>query len=193
MIAPLLFLAAACASPQRPARPPAPTTPAEYFPLHLHAAWSYDSVDLDDPSRSGLVIMRVIRDDGTGGFNMDQGTRGAPAYYEVTAEGITRNGELFLAGPIARDTRWQAASGDTYVIANTGLTRTVPAGTFHDVIEVVRTSPDVERRTRTAYRETYYYAPSVGAIEAEVPVMAPGAQLRRFRLSLRGYTLDGQF
>ena len=44
----------------------------------------------------------------------------------------------------------------------------------------------------TQYRETYWYAPNVGPIEGVVPVMVSPGDVRRFRLTLRGYTLDGE-
>ena len=86
---------------------------------------------------------------------------------------------------------------DSYAIRSVGLTRRVPAGTFHDVIEVVRTAAAATLVNGTEYRETYFYAPNVGPIEAIVPVMMPTvegrpSEVRRFHLTLRGYTIDGQ-
>ena len=138
--------------------------------------------------------MRVVRDDGAGGFYMQQGNSGPPALYEFRDGGLTRNGEMLLSGPIATGTRWQGQSHDTYVIRNVGLTRIVPAGTFHNVIEVVRTAADATLVNGTEFRETFFYAPNVGPIEAVLPVMMPrpSTEVRRFHLTLRGYTLDGQ-
>jgi hypothetical protein len=190
---------AACSGTQTPAASQ-PRTPRDYFPLRANAAWSFDSQDMgSDGAPPGLVVMRVVRDDGAGGFFVQQGNRGAPALYEYRDGGVTRNGELILSGPIAAGTRWQGASRDSYVIRNVGLTRTVTAGTFHDVIEVVHTAADATLDNGTEYRETYFYAPNVGPIEATIPVMMPRndehapPEVRRFHLTLRGYTLDGQF
>lgn len=185
------MFSAACSGTQSNA-PPRALTPREYFPLHRDAAWSFDSEDMGAPGATGLVLMRVVRDDGSGGFYMQQGNRGAPSMYEFRDGGITRNGELILSGPIAAGTRWQGASHDSYAIRSVALTRTVPAGTFYNVIEVVRTASDATLVNGTEYRETYYYAPNVGPIEAIVPVMMPSNEVRRFHLTLRGYTIDGQ-
>lgn len=186
----VLFMFVACAG----ARPSVPSarrwTARDYFPLRAHAAWSFESTDLDQGGLPGLVVLRVVRDDGAGGFYMQHG-RGAPALYEYAPDGVTRNGELVLAEPIRAGHRWRGTGGDGYVIRRVGLTRTVPAGTFHDVIEVVRTAGDATLQDGTEYRETYYYAPGVGPIEATVPVMLATGEVRRFRLVLRGYTLTG--
>jgi hypothetical protein len=190
----------ACSGTQQPAAAQ-PRTAREFFPLHAGAAWSFDSVQMGAEGAPGLVVMRVVRDDGTGGFFVQQGNRGAPAIYEYRNGGVTRNGELILSDPISAGTRWLGSSGgmqgsggpDTYAIRNVGLTRTVPAGTFHDVVEVVRTASGATLADGTEYRETFFYAPNVGPIEAIVPVMLPSNEVRRFHLTLRGYTLDGQF
>jgi hypothetical protein len=190
---------AACSGTQSPGATQ-PRTARDYFPLRANAAWSFDSRDMGgDGTPAGLVVMRVVREDSGGGFFVQQGNRGAPALYEFRDGGVMRNGEMILDGPIEAGTRWQGASRDSYVIRNIGLTRTVMAGTFHDVIEVVHTAADATLDNGTEYRETYFYAPNVGPIEAIVPVMIPrteqGAppEVRRFHLTLRGYTLDGQF
>ncbi|MEI8256749.1 MAG: hypothetical protein WCJ30_13825 [Deltaproteobacteria bacterium] len=188
----LAFALAACASAQTPA-PSRPLEARDYFPLHREAAWSFDSEDVGAPGTTGLVVMRVVRDDGAGGFYVQQGNHGAPALYDFREGSLTRNGETILSNPIAAGTRWEGSSHDGYVIRNVGLTRTVPAGTFHDVIEVVRTAAEATLVNGTEYRETFFYAPRVGPIEAMVPVMMPSNEVRRFHLVLRGYTLDGQF
>jgi hypothetical protein len=188
----LALVLASCSGAQNPNDHAGPLTARDYFPLHANAAWSFDSDDIDHPGTPGLITMHVVRDDGAGGFYMQQG-RGAPAVYEYQGGGITRNGEMVLQGPIAAGTRWEGRSHDAYVIQRTGLTRTVMAGTFHDVVEVVRAAGDATLRNGTEYRETYYYAPHVGPIEAEVPIMLESGEVRRFRLTLRGYTLTGDF
>ena len=185
----LWFGLAACSGAQTPAAA-APRTARDYFPLRANAAWSFDSVDVAHSDAQGLVTMRVVRDDGAGGYYMQQG-RGAPALYEYSGGGVTRNGELILSNPIVAGTRWRGRSGDAYVIQRVALTRIVTAGTFHDVIEVVRTAGDATLRDGTEYRETYFYAPSVGPIEATLPIIPAPGDVRRFHLTLRGYTLNG--
>lgn len=180
-----------CGGAQQPPPPPRERTARDYFPLRTGAAWSFDSTDVDHGGTPGLVVMRVVRDDGAGGFYMQQG-RGAPALYEYASGGVTRNGEVVLADPLRAGNRWRGLSGDGYVIRAVGLTRTVPAGTFHDVVEVVRTAGEATLRDGTEYRETYYYAPNVGPIEATIPIMVAPGDVRRFHLVLRGYTLTGE-
>ena len=191
-VAALTVALAACSGAQSPTAAQ-PRTARDYFPLHRDAAWSFDSRDMaPDGAPSGLVVMRVVRDDSSGGFFVQQGNRGAPALYEFGEGGLTRNGELIIANPIAEGTRWQGASRDGYVILHAGLTRTVPAGTFRNVIEVIHTAADATLNNGTEYRETYYYAPGVGPIESIVPFMMTTNEVRRVHLTLRGYTLDGQ-
>jgi hypothetical protein len=185
----LAFVLAACSGTQN-AAPARPLGARDYFPLHLNAAWSFDSDDMDHPGSPGLVTMRVVRDDGSGGFYMAQG-HGPPAVYEYQEGGVTRNGEVVLQSPIQADSRWQGRSHDSYTIRSIGLDRTVTAGTFHNVIEVVRSAGEATLRNGTEYRETFYYAPNVGPIEAIVPIMLPNGDVRRFHLTLRGYTLTG--
>lgn len=191
-----LGLAAAligCSGAQTPNAPPRERAAREFFPLHAQAAWSFDSVDMDRQDTSGLVTMQVVRDDGAGGYYIRQGQASSPpALYEYVRGGVTRNGELILSEPIRPGTRWRSHSGDTYAIRNVGLTRTVPSGTFHDVIEVVRTAGDATLVDGTEFRETFFYAPNVGPIEGIVPILVGPGDARRFRLTLRGYTLDGQ-
>lgn len=185
---------AGCAGAQSPEAPSGPRTARDFLPLRRAAAWSFDAVDMDRGGASTLLAMRVVREDGAGGFYVQTGNRGAPAVYAYESAGITRNGETILRDPIEAGTRWRGRLGDNYVIAQTGLTRTVPAGTFRGVIQVVRSAsaatmgpgPTIE------YAETYWYAPGVGPIEAEIPVMTEPGEPRRFRLTLRGYTLDGE-
>ncbi len=185
----VVAVVAGCAGAQTPG-PQAPRVARDYFPLQRNAAWSFTSVDMDRGGIPGLVTMRVVRDDGAGGYYMQQGP-GAPALYEFAEGGLTRNGELVLSNPIARGTTWRGHGGDTYTIRHVGLTRTVTAGTFHDVIEVVRVAPDATLTNGTEFRETFFYAPNVGPIEGIVPVLVGPRDARRFRLTLRGYTLNG--
>ena len=189
----LALVLLACSGSQTTASRAPELTVRDYFPLHANAAWSFDSDDIDHPGTPGLVTMRVVRDDGgSGGYYMQQG-HGAPAMYEYAEGALTRNGEPILQGPIVPGTQWEGRGHDGYEIRQTELTRTVPAGTFHHVIEVVRSAHDATLRNGTEYRETYFYAPHVGAIEAIVPIMLDNNDVRRFHLVLRGYTLDGNY
>jgi hypothetical protein len=172
---------------------PHPRTAREYFPLSARAAWSFDLHDVDHPAApTGLITMRVVRDDGGGGFYVSQG-RGAPAVYEYADGAVTRNGEPVLREPLAAGTRWRGQAGDSYEIRAADLVRTVPAGTFHHVVEVVRFAGDATLPNGTEYRETYYYAPGVGPIETTMPLMVTAGEVRHYQLVLRGYTLDGEF
>lgn len=188
-----VLVLAACSGAQTAPTPPPERHAREFFPLHAQAAWSFDSTDMDHGGVPGLVTMQVVRDDGAGGYYIRQGQSSTPpALYEYVQGGVTRNGELILSDPIRPGSRWRSRSGDSYTIRNIGLTRTVPAGTFHNVIEVVRSAGDATLVDGTEYRETFFYAPGVGPIEGVVPILVSPGDARRFRLTLRGYTLDGQ-
>jgi hypothetical protein len=191
----LALLVGACSGAQSPAQPPRERTAREYFPMRANEAWSFQTSDADHPGEGpGLVVMRVVPDDGAGGFYVQTGSQGStpPAVFEFVQGGVTRNGEVIINEPIRAGTRWTGRNGDSYVILHTGLTRTEPAGTYHDVIEVVRTSND-PGLGGTEYRETYWYAPDVGPIEGIVPLMLQANDLRRYHLVLQGYTPNGEF
>jgi hypothetical protein len=190
----LLAPLAACSGAQTGAHAPRERQAREFLPLHQSAAWSFDAVDMDRGGISTLVVMRVVRDDGTGGYYVQTGNSSTPpAIFEYVQGGITRNGELVLTEPIRAGERWRGTSGDGYAIRGVGESRTVPGGTFRDVIEVVRTAGDARLTDGTEYRETYWYAPGVGPIEAVIPLAVAPGDVRRYHLTLRGYTLDGQY
>lgn len=190
----LAVTVAHCSGAQTPEEPARPRTARDYLPLRRGAAWSFDAQDMERGGPSTLLAMRVVRENPPNDFFVQTGNRGAPALYAYEANGVSRNGETVLRDPIAEGTRWRGRLGDNYVIARTGLTRTVPAGTFRGVIQVLRTGTAEApgNGMPITYTETYWYAPGVGPIEGEVPIMPAGGEARRFRLTLRGYTLDGE-
>jgi hypothetical protein len=191
LFASLVFVS--CAGTQTTHAPPRERSAREFLPLHQNAAWSFDSIDMDQGGVPGLVVMRVVRDDGAGGYYVQTGNASTPpAVFEYVQGGITRNGELVLSEPIHAGERWRGTSGDSYMIRNVGLTRTVPAGSFHNVIEIVRSANDPRLTAGNEYRETFFYAPNVGPIEAIIPLSIQG-EVRRYHLTLRGYTLNGEF
>jgi hypothetical protein len=172
-----------CASTQVVAAPARPRTAREFLPLRRDAAWSYDAHDVTRGGVSTLVSLRVERQDGDT-FVVNQGGR-STSIYSYAQGGVLRNGETILAEPIAAGTTWSGMQGDTYVIRAIGQRRTTPAGTFNDVIEVVRNG-------REQFTEQTWYAPGVGVIEQRSPVVIEH-EIHEFRLLLRGYTLDGTF
>jgi hypothetical protein len=182
-----------CSGAQTPAAAPHEPTARDYFPLRAHEAWSFRTQDMDRGGDTGLVVMRVVRDDGAGGFYVQTGTASMPpAVFEYVVGGLIRNGEVIINEPIHEGTRWRGRSGDSYEILHTGLTRTVPAGTYRDVIEIVRRANDAGLNG-TEYSETYYYAPNVGPIEGVLPLMLGSSDVRRYHLELQGYTPNGEF
>lgn len=172
---------AGCASTQVVRETARPRTARDYFPLRARAAWSYDARDQTRPGVNTLVSLRVERQDGDT-FIVNQGR--TSSIYTYATGGVLRNTETILADPIVRGTSWDGTDGDTYTIRAVGLRRETPAGTFNDVIEVVRTG-------RSNYVERSYYAPNVGMIESTSPVVLDH-EIHEFRLLLRGYTLDGE-
>jgi hypothetical protein len=178
----LLAVLSGCAGTQVARRTPRPWTARDYLPLRVNAAWSYDAYDQTRAGVATLVTLRVVREDGAT-FVVNQGGR-SMAIYSYAQGGVLRNAETILADPIVRGTSWQGNDGDTYTIRAVGLRRETPAGTFNDVIEVVRTG-------RADFIERTFYAPGVGMIESISPVVIDH-EIHRYRLVLRGYTLDGE-
>ncbi len=179
----LLLVAAlsACVTAPVVREPPRPRTARDYLPLRANAAWSYDARDQTQPAPPTLVTLRVERQDGET-FVVNQGR--TSSIYTYAQGGVLRNAETVLADPIVRGTTWEGNDGDTYTIRDVGLRRQTPAGTFNEVIEVVRTG-------RSNYVERSWYAPGVGMIESLSPVVL-NHEIHQFRLLLRGYTLDGE-
>lgn len=179
----VVALSGGCAAAQVVA-PRRPLTAHDYLPLRRNAAWSFDARDTSAASGvQTLVTLRVTRQDGES-YWMSQGAR-SNSVYMYAAGGILRDGETILADPIAAGTSWQGIQGDRYTIRSVNQRRVTPAGTFNNVVEVVRTG-------QQEFSEVTYYAADVGPIESRTPVVVQG-QIREYRLLLRGYTLDGQF
>jgi hypothetical protein len=178
----MLVALAGCAGTQVVREAPRARTAREYLPLRANAAWSYDARDQTRAGVATLVTLRVERQDGET-FVVNQGAR-STAIYSYAQGGVLRNAETILADPIVRGTSWQGNDGDTYTIREVGLRRETPAGTFNDVIEVVRTG-------RSDFIERAFYAPGVGMIESTSPVVIDH-EIHQYRLLLRGYTLDGE-
>lgn len=169
-----------CAGTTVAASPPRARTAREFMPLRRDAAWSYDARDQTTGGVSTLVTLRVERQDGET-FVVNQGR--SSSVYAYAEGGILRNGETILADPIREGTTWDGMQGDTYTIRAVGQRRVTPAGTFENVIEVVR-------RGREQFVERTFYAPGIGVIETTTPVVIDHT-IHEFRLLLRGYTLDG--
>ncbi|MDP3273665.1 MAG: hypothetical protein Q8Q09_00615 [Deltaproteobacteria bacterium] len=172
-----------CATTTQVVRPTGPLQARDFMPLRRDAAWSYDAQDLTNGGPRTLVTLRVVAQN-SGQYVVQQGV-GSTANYSYAQGGILRNGETILAEPIVVGTSWQGMQGDTYSIRAVGLRRTTPAGTFTNVIEVARNG-------REGFVERTWYAHGVGAIESNTPVVV-GQQIREFRLTLRGYTLNGEY
>ncbi|MFO0557808.1 MAG: hypothetical protein U0269_07290 [Polyangiales bacterium] len=178
----MLAALSGCAGTQVVREAPRPRTARDYLPLRANAAWSYDARDQTRAGVATLVTLRVERQDGET-FVVNQGGR-TTSIYSYAQGGVLRNAETILADPIVRGTSWQGNDGDTYTIREVGLRRETPAGTFNEVIEVVRTG-------RADFVERAFYAPGVGMIESTSPVVIDH-EIHQYRLLLRGYTLDGE-
>ncbi len=176
------LLSTACATTQVVREAQRPQTARDYLPLRANAAWSYDARDQSRAGVTTLVTLRVERQDGDT-FVVNQGGR-TTSIYSYAQGGVLRNAETILADPIVRGTSWEGNDGDTYTIREVGLRRQTPAGTFANVIEVVRSG-------RANFIERSWYAPGVGMIESLSPVVIDH-EIHEFRLLLRGYTLDGE-
>jgi hypothetical protein len=164
--------------------PRRPLTAHDYLPLRRNAAWSFDALDSNVANGvQTLVTLRVTRQEGES-YWMSQGAR-SNSVYMYAQGGILRDGETILADPIAVGTTWQGIQGDRYTIRAINQRRQTPAGTFSNVVEVVRTG-------QQDFSEITWYAADVGPIESRTPVVVHG-EIREYRLVLRGYTLDGQF
>ncbi len=171
-----------CSGAQRSVRRSGPATARDYFPLRTGAAWSFDAEtgEESDLGSTVLAVLAVVRVDGDN-ILVRSGTR--TERWALLPDGVTREGDYVIRDPLRVGNTWSATSGGRLEIRGVGEIRTVTAGSFHNVVEVVRTSPDQLITTTT------WYAPDVGAVEILAVTRSSLGTEIRVRSSLRGYTL----
>ena len=171
-----------------PTRPPAPLgDPTAYFPLAVGNEWTW--TDLSPQSGAGAPKRRTIRilSRDTEGFYIDN-EKGALR----SAHGcIQDRSRRILCAPFELERTWTSIVSETsterYQIAATGLTTTVPAGTFEGCVLVRgrnRAGADAEILLETTY------APGVGPVRIQTFALVGGRKLPQVSAELASYRIE---
>jgi hypothetical protein len=183
---------AACAHSPAPAaapsRPPATLgDPTAYFPLAVGNEWIW--LDRSPQSGAGAPKRRTIRivSRDADGFYLDS-EKGALK----SAHGcIQDRSRRILCTPLEVERTWASIVSETsterYQIAATGLTATVPAGTFEACVLVRarnRAGADAEILLETTY------APGVGPVRIETFALFGGRKVPQVSAELASYRIE---
>ncbi len=195
--APLLLAAlAACAhaptdaSPAAPRATPAASSagdPTAYFPLAVGNEWTW--IDRSPQAGQGGTkrrTVRIVSRDAEGYFVDD--ARGALKVAHGCVQDRVRR---VLCAPFDADRSWSSVVSETsterYQIAATGLTTTVPAGTFAGCVLVrarTRAAEDAEMLLETTY------APGVGPVRIETFAVVNGRRIPQVQAELASYRTE---
>lgn len=179
-----LGLTGACAGPQEGAAGSkffdAPTGAAgvsssteveRFFPLNDGTLYHYATEN--EAGERGILIARVHRIDATHGeLVFPTGKK----RFEYTPQGIKQlpSGDFVLAAPLAAGATFRGQNGGQAVIADTGLTITVKAGSYKDCLRVIE-----ERSGDRRARYSTTFCPDIGvvALEAQAGMSFERAEL----------------
>jgi len=173
-----------------PSRPPGPPQdPTAYFPLAVGNEWTW--IDRSPQSGAGAPKRRTVRilSRDSDGFYVDS-EKGALR----SAHGcIQDRSRRILCAPFETDRAWTSIVSETsterYQIAATGLTTTVPAGTFEACVLVRarnRAGADAEILLETTY------APGVGPVRIETFALIGERRVPQVKAELASYHNDRQ-
>jgi hypothetical protein len=155
----LVVLALGCgaASPTTSTPEGDPLDPQSLFPMPLGTQWVYD-VQTDPRDPPTLGIFEVIEAEGNRRvIANNRGMVGGevqwaePVTYELSAEGIRRDGAWWLRAPIEVGATWQTIGGRRAEVLSVDRTVEVFAGTFEGCVEIEETGDRAGRRFHTIY------------------------------------------
>ena len=185
----LCALLAGCshASPDAVVRSPAAPDPTTHFPLAVGNEWVWidrsPQVGAGEPKRR---TVRIVSRDADGYFVDD--ARGA---LKVAHGCIQDRVRRILCAPFDLDHSWSSIVSETsterYQIAATGVTVTVPAGTYEGCILVRarnRAGPDAEVLLETTY------APGIGPVRIETFALVGGRKVPQVRAELESHRTE---
>jgi len=185
---------AACAHVPAPVVEPSgapgpPQDPTAYFPLAIGNEWTW--IDRSPQSGAGAPKRRTVRivSRDAEGFYVD-GDKGALRSAHGCIQDRIRR---ILCAPFETDRAWTSIVSETsterYQIAATGLTTTVPAGTFDACVLVRarnRAGADAEILLETTY------APGVGPVRIETFALIGDRRVPQVKAELASYRNDRQ-
>jgi hypothetical protein len=175
-------------APPGPAPVPKPllADPTTHFPLAVGNEWTW--LDLSPQSGNGAPKRRTVRIVGRDaeGFFVDS-EKGALRSAHGCIEDRSRR---ILCAPFDVDRAWTSIVSETsterYQVGATGVTATVPAGTFEGCVLVRarnRAGADAEILLETTY------APGVGPVRIETFALVGGRKVPQVRAELASYRM----
>jgi hypothetical protein len=187
----LVALLVACAHAPAPGGSaqgaPAASDPTSYFPLAVGNEWTWIDLSPLAAGEGKKRTVRIVSRDAEGYFVDD-----AKGALRVAHGCIQDRVRRILCTPFDLDRSWSSVVSETstehYQIAATGVTTTVPAGTFDGCILVRarnRAGADVEVILETTY------APGVGPVRIETFAVVNGRKVPQVRAELVNHRTTG--
>ncbi|MGA8891373.1 MAG: hypothetical protein WB493_07385 [Anaeromyxobacteraceae bacterium] len=161
--------------------------PMAYFPLGVGNEWTW--VDLSPSQQPGTARRRTVRivSRDAEGFYVDDSRGALKSAHGCIQDRVRR----ILCAPFEEERTWTSVVSETsterYQIAATGLTVTVPEGTFQDCILVRarnRAGSDAEVLLETTY------APGVGPVRIETFAVVGGKKVPQVKAELASHRIE---
>lgn len=167
-------------------RAPAPD-PTAYFPLAIGNEWTWiDLSPAQEPRTGRRRTVRIVSRDAEG-FYVDDSRGALKSAHGCIQDRVRR----LLCAPFEADRSWTSVVSETsterYQIAATGLTVTVPEGTFQGCILVRarnRAGEDAEVLLETTY------APGVGPVRIETFALVGGKKVPQVKAELASHRIE---
>lgn len=186
--APTAATAPGVATAPAPPRPGAAAPdPTAWFPLAVGNEWTW--VDLSPSQEPGTARRRTVRivSRDAEGFYVDDARGALKSAHGCIQDRVRR----ILCAPFEAERSWTSVVSETsterYQIAATGLTVTVPEGTFQDCILVRarnRAGGDAEVLLETTY------APGVGPVRIETFAIVGGKKVPQVKAELASHRIE---
>ena len=189
----LAALALAAALPlgcaRAPVRPPAPSSPAAYFPLAVGNAWTYaDESPALPPERRGAQRTVKIVGRTADGFYRDSDGNALRAGPDCVQDRLRR----LLCAPLEPGRGWSSVvsvgSTERYEIAAVGERVETPAGAFDGC---VRVRAHNRASASTDHVLEISYAPGVGPVRIETYAVVDGKVVPQVRALLVSHDVEG--
>jgi hypothetical protein len=171
---------AGCAHAPAQQKSPAGLSAADYYPLAVGNAWTYDAQMLGEHHQADVRILRQAN----GFFEDSQGSK-----LTVDGEGLRDERRYLLKDPLREGAEWDnvvsVSAREHYRIAQADAPCQVPAGSFQHCVTV-------ESRTRTSkvtLINALTFAPGVGIVHLTVEAERGGERIPQSELTLTHYTL----
>ncbi len=180
-----LLLCVACATPSGPVRPTTPKAPpaADFYPLTLGTAWSYEVNLLGEKRVIEVKLLKQV----AGGVEDSTG-----AQLTVDPLGVRDQRRYLLRNPVEVGTRWtnvvSVSAVERYEIIAVDQPCDAPAGRWTGCV-VVQGESRVEEGKTLVNEMTF--APGVGLVQVATVLDNHGNHVPQSTLRLLSYTVGG--